>query len=412
LLRNPEALTSWIAAHSHEANAAAARVAQANATYAASRLRPNPQVTASLGGIPAGTTNPPGLGLGDTINYGATVSELFEIGKRHPRSEAARLRLAAEQQTLSGSLLDALTDARAAIAHVLYARSRKAALTEELDTARQIVDLQRVRVERGDLSGIDFDRLQLDAQTLQADLAQANADLDESLATCDSVLFAPCDAGTADLDEVAGLLRAAPTALPPDWEARLADRPDLQALDAERLASAQDAELARNRRIPDPVLSVGYTRDRFLLSGDNPRTLAVGVTIPLPTFDRGQHDAARALAEGRELAETQAAETARARAAIDGLRRREALLAASLDALSGDALARASTILTSTSDAVNQGELSTTDLLLARRARADLTFKVMDLRLQLFLVKNELRQVLGTDAPVVRRIQGATWPTR
>ena len=90
----------------------------------------------------------------------------------------------------------------------------------------------------------------------------------------------------------------------------------------------------------------------------------------------------------------------------------EALLAASLDALSGDALARASTILTSTSDAVNQGELSTTDLLLARRARADLTFKVMDLRLQLFLVKNELRQVLGTDAPVVRRIQGATWPTR
>jgi hypothetical protein len=35
----------------------------------------------------------------------------------------------------------------------------------------------------------------------------------------------------------------------------------------------------------------------------------------------------------------------------------------------------------------------------------------MDLELQLFLVQNELRQVLGIDAPVVRRIQGATWPT-
>jgi cobalt-zinc-cadmium efflux system outer membrane protein len=157
-------------------------------------------------------------------------------------------------------------------------------------------------------------------------------------------------------------------------------------------------------------VSAGYTRDRFLISGNNPRTLAVGVTIPLALFDRGQHDAARALAQQRELAETATSIAARARAELDGLRRRQASLTSALDALKTSALTRADTILTTTESAVNQGELSTTDLLLARRARADVTLKLMDLQLQLYLVQNDVRQLLGTDAPAARQIQGTTWP--
>lgn len=411
LLHDPDALASWIAAHSYDARAAAARVSQAQAVFGASRLRPNPQLGASLGGMPAGGTNPPGLGWGDTVNYGASIAQTFEIGKRGPRSEAARFRVGAQQQMLSDALLGSVADAREAIARVLYAKSRKATLAEELDTARQIVALQRVRLDRGDLSGIDFDRLQLDAETLESDLALATADLDQSLATCARVLFASCDPGDADLDAVTDLLQAPDVALPPDWESRLKDRPDVQALEAQQQASAQDAVLARKRRVPDPTVSFGYTRDRFLISGNNPRTLALGVTIPLPAFDRGDQDAARAEAEEREASETEAAAVARARSDAQALRDRQASLLATLNALEADALPRAIGILTSTSDAVNQGELSTTDLLLARRTRTDLSLRVMDLQLQLFLVQNELRQVLGIDAPVVRRIQGATWPT-
>ena len=411
LLEDTDALAAWIAAHSHDARAAAARVDQAQAAYGASRLRPNPQLSASLGGVPAGATNPPGLGWGDTVNYGATVSQLFEIGKRQPRSTAARLRVSSEQQSMAGTLIGSVADARESIARVLYGRSRKAALTEELENARQVVALQRVRLERGDLSGIDFDRLQLDAQMLEADLAQAVADYTESLASCARVLFAPCDGGEADLEVVTARLQSTDVALPPDWEAMLQARPDLQALDTAQQATAQDVVLALKRKVPDPIVSLGFTRDQFVISGNNPKTVALGVTIPLPTFDRGKQDAARAAAAGRELSETAAGIAARARSDAESLRTRHASISAALDALKTDALTRANSILTSTAEAVSQGELSTTDLLLARRARTDVTLRMMDLQLQLYLVQNDLREVLGLDAPVVRRIQGVTWPT-
>jgi cobalt-zinc-cadmium efflux system outer membrane protein len=411
LLTSPEALATWLATHSYDARAAEARVEQAQAAYGASLLRPNPQLTASFGGIPAGTTNPPGLGWGDTVNYGATLSQLFEIGKRQPRGAAARLRLTSQQHALAGTLLESLADAREAIARVLHGRSRKAALAEELDTARQVVDLQRVRFDRGDLSGIDFDRLQLDAQMLDADLAQASAELQEAVASCARILFASCDGDDADLDVVTAQLQPLDAVPPADWQATLQQRPDLQSLDAQRQATEQDTILALRRRVPDPIVSLGYTRDYFAISGNNPRTLALGVTIPLPTFDRGKQDAARATAAGHEIAENAAAIAARARSDIDALRARQTAIGTVLDALRGDALTRANSILASTSDAVNQGELSTTDLLLARRARTDVTLRTMDLQLQLFLVQNELRQALGVDAPVVRRIQGVTWPT-
>ncbi|MBS1816826.1 MAG: TolC family protein [Acidobacteria bacterium] len=411
LLRDEGALAAWLASHNRDAAAAAARVSQAQAAALASRLRLNPQVTATLGGIPTGDTNPPGLGWGDTVNYGASVSQIFEIGKRQPRSAAAQFRLSSEQQALSSTLTGSMADAREAMARVLHARSRKSALTEALDTMRQILDLQRVRLERGDLSGIDFDRLQLDAQVVDADLAQATADLTDALVTCQNVLFASCDGTPGDLDAISTLLQAPDGLLPPGWDAQLPERPDVKALAAEQQAAIQDAVLARRRRVPDPMLSVGFTRDRFVISGNNPRTLMVGVTVPLAVFDRGQHDAARAEAAARELDETQAALLARAQADALALRDRARTLSASLDALRQTALARATDVLTATTDAVNQGELSTTDLLLARRTRTDLSLKVMDLQLQLFLAQNALRQVLGLDAPVARRVQGATWPT-
>ena len=386
LVREPASLAAWLAARSHDAGAAAARVEQARAVLSASRVRPNPEVSVGVAGVPVGATNPAGLGLGDTANYSAAVSQLVEIGKRGPRSEAARLRLAAHRQSYADALGSLLADARESMGRVLYLKSRQASIQEQLDIARQVVAIQQTRLDRGDLSGIDFDRLRLDAEMLEADLAQTRADYRDSLGTCAAVLLAECDPGNADLDTLAGVFAPGDEALPGDWEARLEDRPDLRALEAQALASAQDEVLAGRRKVPDPTLSVGYTRDHFVISGNNPRTVAVGVTIPLPTSDRGQHDAARARAEGLELRETAAATLSRARADALALRDRRAAIAAALDRLRGDALTRASGILASTSEAVSQGELSTTDLLLARRARTDVTLRVMDLQLQLFLV--------------------------
>ena len=152
LIADPEALATWLSDHSHEAAAAAARVDQAQALIGASRLRPNPVVTQGFGGVPIGDTNPPGLGWGDTVNYGTSVAQMFEIGKRAPRTTAARARMTAERANYAGTLATAMADAREAMAHVLYLQSRRVSTQEDLATARQILDLQRIRLDRGDRS--------------------------------------------------------------------------------------------------------------------------------------------------------------------------------------------------------------------------------------------------------------------
>ena len=209
-----------------------------------------------------------------------------------------------------------------------------------------------------DLSGIDFDRLQLDTQTLESDLAQNRADYIASLSDCASLLFAPCDPGSASLDALTPQLSAGQSSLPADWETRIAERADIRALQAAQAATKEDVTLALKRRVPDPIVSVGFTRDRFVISGNNPRVLQMGVTIPIATSDRGQYDAARATAEGRELQESASAITIRAKAEAQALSDRQAQLGATVDLLRTGALARADTILQSTSAAVTQGGVS------------------------------------------------------
>lgn len=412
LLRDPAALANWLATHSRDAGAAAARVAQAKALVGTAGLRPNLQVDVGLGGLPLGETNPPGIGVGNSLNYGVSVSQQFEIGKRSLRVAAADLRLASQRHALTDTLGGSLADARDAIGRVLYLESRQTALQEGLDTARQILELQRTRYERGDLSGIDLDRLQLDTQVLEADLAQSRADYADSLAACASVLFAPCDPGGADLGVLADAGPPPEALAASDPGVQLADRPDIQALQTLVKATEQDEALAHKRRVPDPILNAGYLRDHFIVSGNNPRTFGLSVTLPLATSDHGQYDAARAQAERAELQATSAAVLARAQNDVVALRQRHATLSATLVSLRADALARADAILQSTSDAVTQGELSTTDLLLARRARTEVALKAMDLEFQIFLTGNQLRQVLGLDVPLLRSVQDATWPSK
>jgi outer membrane protein TolC len=409
LFRDADQLSKWLLDHSHDVAASAARVGQAEAAWRASQLHPNPQLNVGLAGVTVGTTNPAGLGFGDTVNYGASVSQAIELRKRGPRAESARLRWMSERFSSADDVLAALADAREAIGRIFYLRSRQAALEDSLAAARQSLEIQRARFDRGDLSGTDLDRVQLDTQVLETDLALSRAEYAESLTACQNILFVPCDPGSGDMQALLAFAQAAAPAATP--EAALAARPDLRALTLLEQSAAQDAVLASHRGVPDPVLSVGYTRDRLTIAGNQPHTLLFGVTFALPFSDRGQHDEVRARAQAVEFHETAAAIRERARTSAAALTERQTALTQTLRTLQADGVPKAESIFASTMAAVEQGELSTTDLLLARRNRTDLVLKVMDIQFQLFLTQNELRHVLGLDAPIVQRLQGGTWPT-
>jgi cobalt-zinc-cadmium efflux system outer membrane protein len=394
VLDDPTRLLSWVTGHHGEAWAAEARVGQAEADVAQSRVYPNPSLLASLGDWTVGGTNPPGLGFADTAIWSVGVTETIELAKRGPRLASAQARLEAAHYSYRDTLARLAADARMVLARLVFLEARQGALEESLAAARQALELQRVRLERGDLSGTDYDRLYLDALGLEADVATNRSDLEAARADCVAVMAATCDVENASLDRL-----DAGTAVPPaEIDAALRERPDLRALEAGEESAREDSILAHRRKVPDPALGVSYTRDKLVISGDQPRQLGVSLSFGLPVFDRGRHDAARADLRAAELQATREVATRRARATIAGLLERRETLARTLASLRDDAVPRSRGVLASTLGAVDQGELSMTDLLLARRSHTDLVLKLMQTELDAFAVGSDLRLALGIDA--------------
>jgi len=146
------------------------------------------------------------------------------------------------------------------------------------------------------------------------------------------------------------------------------------------------------------TLRVGYTHDRFVASGDNRNTLMFGVALPLPVFDRGQHDSAKALSRAEELRATRLSMLLQARADLSGLLTRKATLEKVLTAIEHESLPRSSSVLQSTQTAFDHGGVSLTDLLLARRTHIALQLTMLDERFELFGIRNELDRVLALGA--------------
>lgn len=406
LLGDDTRLVAWLSEHSASVLAARARVGQARASLAQTHLLPNPSLELSLADVTVGATNPPGLGFHDTAIWGLELSQTIELRKRGPRIRSAELRLSAGEESYLDALGDALGTARAALGRVAYLSSRRSALAESLSDSKQLVELMRSRFEHGDLAGNDLDRLIVEDAVLEAEVAQNDAEYRAALEACGAAVFAVCEPGGADLGAVES---AAPAAVAPGWEGRLAERPDLRSLAFGEQSATQDAILARRRSLPDPSLSLGFTRDELVVSGDQPRTLFFQLAFPLPLFDRGQKDGARAELQAEELRHQAEAARTQARSATAGLIERETALERTLAELRARALPRSKAVLDSTVAAVTHGVLGMTDLLLARRTHTELVLRVMDLAFSAFTARNDLRQAAGIDAELVRKKEGGRW---
>src|SRR5206468_3738885 len=115
-----------------------------------------------------------------------------------------------------------------------------------------------------------------------------DADLEGALAACAAALSARCKAGEpVDLAEAVEAPDSLPGAEP--LERALAKRPDVVSVELSQRSAERDAVLAGRRAIPDPTLGIGYVQDKLTISGDQPRSLFVSVSLPIPAFDRGQH---------------------------------------------------------------------------------------------------------------------------
>jgi len=134
--------------------------------------------------------------------------------------------------------------------------------------------------------------------------------------------------------------------------------------------------------------------------------LLLTLGIPLPVFDRGDHDEAAARASARAAAAEDRAAVRDAAGQVEALVAQRAALSGCRLFLGADTVPKSAQIVAQTRRAFDLGQAPLSDLLLAERAHRDLLLEVLDTRFELFGVRGQLRQALGLDDSIARSVQG------
>ncbi|MBF5041148.1 MULTISPECIES: TolC family protein [Myxococcaceae] len=381
---------------SPELAAARGRIGAALAEQRRAHLLPNPGLDLSWNTIPVGPHNPEDLPFSQIPNYAVSVSELIELGKRGPRQEAAAASARASRLDAEEQLRQRYFELLDVIAEVAAAELRTAALTQLSTDASDLTELQRQRARHGDTPGLDADRAELEEAHFSSALAEEHAHLASALRTCAGAVGMPCEPFGSS-ERAAAFLARLPEA---PGGAPTAQRPDLASLDAQAQAARAQGALARAHRIPDPTLRVGYVRDQFVAAGNQPNSLFVGASIPLPLFDQGQADdqAAAASAGAAERARTLLLESSRQQ--LQQLAAERSLLEQRRSRLQAHTLPLARSVVQDLQAAVSAGGAPLQELLLARRTLGETLLESADLELSAFRLASAQALTAGAQPPL------------
>lgn len=403
-LPNDTALASFVWDHAPDLQATRVRVAAAKAEADRAHLLPDPSLDLSVNTLPVGPLNPVDLQnpLLNVPNVQVGLSLLLEVGKRGPRQDSTR-------EAARATALDALDELRRrtleledVLGDVASAEVRVAALERLADDAARLTELQRARADKGDTSALDADRAQLEAEGTWTALADAREAVAEGLRLCAEHAGVSClPFGSAE--KAASYLgrRFDGTA------ADVAARPDVRSLEAAQKSAEAARTLAARRVLPDPTVRVGYVRDQFVISGNQQNSLFVGVSFPLPFFDRGQVDVRAAEVAAASARDAKAALVAGAQSQLERVAAQLATVEARQGRLRAQSLPLAESVVSRLETAVTRGAAPIQELLLARRTRAELLLTLNDLDRSAFHLQVERARLTGTGLPLPQEMTDA-----
>ncbi len=225
-------------------------------------------------------------GVEDTRSAKRTTTTTLNIplelgGKRAARVNAAQRSRDLAQVELTNAKAQVRSSTIAAYFAVLAAQERSKLAANSADLATSGAQAVAKRVAAGKVSPVDAMRAQVDQTNAQLEVTEAQA----VLTTARHALAALWGDTEPRFASVAGDINAIPERAPlAELVGRLEEAPALLAArtEVERRKALVDVE--RSKAVPDVTLSFGAKRDNEM-----GRTQAiVGLSIPLPLFDRNQ----------------------------------------------------------------------------------------------------------------------------
>lgn len=288
-------------------------------------------------------------------------SQLVELGgKRANRQMVAVFDKTLAEWDYQSKKLDVLAATAKAFVEVLVAQEQVVLNNELLKLAEQTTTAVSERVDAGKVSPVEKSRVQIE---LAAARTEANKAIRE-LEAAKRRLAAFWGSERADFGQAAGQLDNI-SALPDEESLKtfLGNNPDLARWTAEIARSEAALGLARSEAVPDLTLSAGVRN--FQETDDN--AFVVGVSMPIPFFNRNQDGVSEARARvDKTQSEQRAAKVALVTALSDTWQKLSAAYAEAVS-LRDEILPSALTTYESTDLGYREGKLDFLQMLDAQR---------------------------------------------
>jgi outer membrane protein, heavy metal efflux system len=245
-------------------------------------LRQNPNLTLGGTDVTLAANNP-----GNPYSYSANLSRLFERGqKRRWRLDVAHATTDVTQSQYKDSERQTILAVKQAFTQMLAAKAGVKVADDNLQGYRKTVELTKVRLDAGDVSATDFDRIDLQLAEFEADYDSAQLNLVQAGDQLKMLLG--MDQQTTPFDITGALDPPQFTLTLADVEQRaLAERPDYRAAQQSLRLAEANVKLAQAYGTADPTLGGEYDR-----SG-NDNSAGFQVNFPLRIFDRNQGEKER-----------------------------------------------------------------------------------------------------------------------
>ena len=277
--------------HSPEILQAREHVGAAKGSEVTAGLRPNPTFSFNSESYPLFESSP-----GSFFNrqeMAMSVEQPVETArKRYWRERAASALRESTESQLDDAQRRLKLQVQESYSQVLLAQADLQSARELLADYDRILGINKARFEKGEISGGDFRRVEIERFRFLDDVLT----LENNLRNAKVSLLATIGYPTVYQDfETAGSLEALP--IKPSLEQLTADalryRPDIAAQRFRISQAKNEQSLEKANVVPDISPYLGYKRDFGL------NTLAFGIRVPLPVFNRNQGEVARSAAESR-----------------------------------------------------------------------------------------------------------------
>ena len=363
--------------------AAAARLDAADANVDQARVLPNPELEVEAENF---------QGTGPFRNFESlettfTLSQTVEIGgKRSARIRAAQADRTAAQRRLSAAELELAKEVKFAFTEAVAAEAAIELAEERIRLAQEVERSVRAQVEAGREPLVQRNR---------AEVALGQAELQFDRTRRRAVLARDVLGSLTGIDP-------AEIKLESEWFERLdpVEVPNSTTLDraidvlqseAEVLRSQAEFEMQRREALPDLTVSAGIRR----FHDNDDSAFVVGLSIPIPVFDRKQGAIRRARAELVAAEADLAASRLRLANAVAAARTRLAAARDNVTALRADILPKAEEAFFFAEEGYRQGKFSYLDVLDAQRTLFEGRRELLDALQSFHESRAELERLAG-----------------